>query len=331
MPWPAPAPQHRWSRGSQPVAWCFHPPNTCCLLKNVVTSTVNLNPPNLLKHSRSSSESSLFDLRGNFWMMKFWLDSKSRFYGHVFGRKMIFQDPKPLGWPWLSQKLMVTSSTKRSLLPFLTSHSWIKFEYFLGNRFVSPVNFMQIFETTSSKFQQNHGSLGGSKPSIPTCEKLPFFPSPLGPPSSPNSHVWPRALHVQVMNPNPGGEHMIAVRQVLWTAVCLCSGYYGTESTLLMLQKCSILATQLSLILEIPMMYGGATTLISEVSTVAPSLHHWGDFVIPYKINNKNSQTMAMCQLEGTDPNYSSIDIYVRIYDICIYKYISVAESKCFL
>lgn len=64
------------------------------------------------------------------------------------------------------------------------------------NWFVSLVNFMQISERTSSEFQQNHGSLvPGSKPSIPTCEKLAVFPlHRFSAPSSPNSHVWPRAL-----------------------------------------------------------------------------------------------------------------------------------------
>ena len=111
-------------------SWCFHPPNTERSVENCGDLySVNLNSPNLLKHLRSSSESLPFDhWRGNFWMMKFCLDSKSE--GSLRPRfwwgKMSFRDPKPLGWPWLSQKLMVRERN----LPILTSHSWIQLEYF---------------------------------------------------------------------------------------------------------------------------------------------------------------------------------------------------------
>lgn len=110
----------------------------------------------------------LWSLGGNFWMMKFWLDSKSE--GSLRPRfwwgKMSFRDPKPLGWPWLTQKLMVRERN----LPMLTSHSWIQLEYFFGNRFVSLVEFHAGFsERRSSKFQQQSWVIGagpGSKPSI---------------------------------------------------------------------------------------------------------------------------------------------------------------------
>ena len=110
-------------------SWCFHPPNTERSVENCGDLySVNLNSPQSAETSKVIIRIiTLWSLGGNFWMMKFCLDSKSE--GSLRPRfwwgKMIFRDPKPLGWPWLTQKLMVTERN----LPMLTSHSWIQLEY----------------------------------------------------------------------------------------------------------------------------------------------------------------------------------------------------------
>ena len=139
---------------------------------------------------------------------------------------------------------------------------------------------------SNQKSMGHWGTGPGSKPSITVL--LRAFVSQLTRVTWPS--IW-RSSKWWIQN--PGGEVTSSLfGKVLWTAVnCFVFGVLNhTESTLLMLEKMRYIRyTCHPVESDTWNSYDamvGQIAWISEVLRVAPSLHHKGDFLIPYKINN---------------------------------------------
>ena len=259
------------------------------LLKTVVNSTQWTSTlPNLLKHLRSSSESSPFDHWGGTlgWWNFGLIQNQRVLYGHVFGEEKWF--------PEIRNHWGDRGAARNWWLGSATFPCWLPIHGFnLNICFFSEIDsfhwltFMQDFRKKVLQIpNKNHGDPLGRGPGVNlrSPEIVCAFASQL------TRVTWPSrtgdlpSRWIQ----NPGGEVTSSLfgkccEPLFGCLLCVRGVLNHTESTLLMLEKmryirytCHPVESDTWNSYDV---WWDKSPRISEVSRVAPSLHRWGDFL----------------------------------------------------